>query len=363
MELYNGYAGDEIIEINGYQPWWVPKYTDAKGVHPEFAGAVEAEWHYSDVYGYYNAITTADAFAANMSLYSKIPELPEYKQTGDRAQWYNASIKARENTDLSIKNYNYVCIYMGDFDSAAWANQFMPDMFLEDPIRQQGLLPLCWPVVTNSVHRAPHVYNRMYQTATPSDYFTEGDNGYGYSNAGSYYSPERPARADGRPLNGDLATSKAKNAAELLKFDIDFHSFLLSTHGECEPIEKLWAELCPNGIFSNFTRPGSPVPGLIDYKNTPDNYDDDVPFQPLSGLSTTPGKMEQVRDGFVASLQNNPNGPSFTSYRAILTPPQMIYDAVNSVPSTYNIRIVDPYTYMRLYKESIIKALLQGGAQ
>ena len=362
LEKQNELAGNEIIEIGGFVAWYYPKYTDAYGINQTFPDAISAEWRWSEVFGYYNAITHADAYGANgvgpmanASVYSQIPELDSYEQTGDSARWFNANTMSLEDVDLTLRNYNYVCIYMGDFDSAAWMYSYLPRMYFEDPRR--GQMPLCWPIVTNNVHRVPFIINRMYRTATANDYFTAGDNGYGYSHAGSYISEKRPLKSDGEPLNGTLETYFMKNLEEMQKFDIDFHSFFLSTEGSVPEVERQWAKICTAGIFSNYYRTGVEIENLIDIYGTPDNYDDDVPFQTLIGLSTSPSSSATVKFGFINSLKNNPSSPTFTSYRAIATTPTLIYEALRDM-ELYNIRIVDPYTYMKLFKEYTVMNLV-----
>lgn len=357
LEKQNEIAGDDMIEIGGFIAWYFPKYTDAMGLYPDFPSAVPAEWRWSEVFGFYNAVTHADAHGgsvgpgpfANASVYTQIPELGEYKQTGDSKQWFNGSANKLENVSYDLENYNYVCIYMGDFDSAAWMNNIMLTEYLLDPHR--GDIPLCWPVVTNLVKRAPHVINRMYETATPRDYFTAGDNGFGYNHVESYISPDRPKRADGKELNGSLETYYERTKYEFDKFDIDFHSFLLSVNGQNDRVEQMFAKLCPGGILSNYERHGN-QPNLIDVNNTPDNLDDDVAFQSMSGMGNN------TEYSFRQTLTSNPQKPTFTSYRAVCVTPTEIYNGARKLQSTYRLRIVDPYTYMALYKEAIIRGLI-----
>ncbi|MBQ9481332.1 MAG: hypothetical protein IJU84_04140, partial [Clostridia bacterium] len=344
------------IEIGGFVCWFFPKYTDAWAMFPEFPQAVPAEWHWSEVFGYYNAVTHADAFGgtvgpgpfANASVYTQIPQLAEYKQTGNSEKWFNAGTKSLENVELDLQNYNYVCIYMGDFDSAAWANSLMVTEFFNDAHR--GDMPLCWPVVTNLVNRAPHVINRMYNTATPQDYFTAGDNGFGYNNVYSYIDPARPLRSDGKALNGTLQTYYERTKYEFDKFGISFHSFCLSTVGSNAEVENMFAKLCPGGILSNYRRNGQ-NPGLIDVNGTPDNLDDDVGFMEMKGLGNN------TEYYFKQYLGNNPQKPAFTAFRAVAVSPTEIYNGATALMNSYRVRIVDPYTFMALYKEAVIKGI------
>lgn len=356
LEKQNELAGDEFIDIGGFVAWFYPKYTDAMGLYPDMPGAVAAEWHWSEVFGWYNAITHADAFGgtvgtgpfANASAYTQIDQLPAYKQTGNSENWFNGETNRLEQVELELQNYNYVCIYMGDFDSAAWMNNLMINEFFNDPHR--GDVPLCWPLVTNLVKRAPHVINRLYSKATEQDYFTAGDNGYGYNHVGSYIAPNRPVKANGEPLNGSLETYYERTAYEFEKFGIDFHSFLLSVDGENKEVENMFAKLCPKGIMSNYTRE-SGNPNLIDWNDTPENLDDDVPFIPLDGMAN------DTEYWFRQTLAANPAKPTFKAYRVIAVSPSEIYEGACELQSTYKLRIVDPYTFMKLYKEALIRGV------
>lgn len=356
LEKQNELAGDEFIEIGGFVAWFFPKYTDAMGLYPDFPQAVPAEWRWSEVFGWYNAVTHADAFGgtvgvgpfANASVYTHIPCLDSYTQTGNSEMWFNAETNRLEPVELDLQNYNYICIYMGDFDSAAWMNNVMINEFFNDPHR--GDVPLCWPIVTNLVNRAPHVVNRLYSRASAQDYFTAGDNGFGYNHVGSYISENRPTRADGTPLNGTLETYYERTAYEFEKFGIDFHSFLLSVDGSNPEVENMFAKLCPAGILSNYSR-GGDHPNLIDVNNTPDDPDDDVPFLQMGGIAN------DTEYWYRQFLSQRPAKPTFNAFRAICVSPSEIYNGAVALQSIYRMRIVDPYTFMKLYKEALIRGL------
>lgn len=362
LEAQNERAGDTIINIGGFVAWYFPKYTDASNILVGYPSAVAVEWRASEIFGWYNAVTAADAHGTegagiftNASVYSQIPQLDSYEQSGTSETWYNAVTRQSEPIDLTLQNVNYVCFYMGDYDSAAWLNAFMKKSYLDDPVR--GQLPLAWCVTTGLVERAPHVFNRMYSLATANDYFVGGDNGYAYNDPGSYLSEDRPSGSDGQPLNGDLTTYEAKLAAEWKKFDIDIMGFLISTEGGRQEIDELFARNAPYGVFTNYTRTYAPVPGLIDWRHTPDNYDDDVPTMPLVTISDQTSAAQTVIDNVNASL-GVPTQPTFTAFRAIICTPTTIKQAVDSLDASKRTVVVDPYTFMKLYKEYLISTLV-----
>ena len=362
LEVQNERAGNTIINIGGFVAWYFPKYTDAANVLTGYPTAVAVEWRASEIYGWYNAVTAADAHGTegagiftNASIFSQLPQRDSYRQSGTRETWYNAATKTTEPVSMELQNVNYVCVYMGDYDSAAWLNAFMKKSFLDDPAR--GSLPLAWCVTTGLIERSPHVFNRMYATATANDYFVGGDNGYAYNDPGSYLAEDRPTRADGKPLNGDLATYEAKLRAEWDKFDIDIMGFLISTDGGRQEIDELFARNATGGVFTNYTRTYAPVPGLIDYRHTPDNYDDDVPTMPLVTISDQTSAPATVIANVDASI-GVPTQPTFTAFRAIVCTPTTIKQAVDNLDPSKRTVVVDPYTFMRLYKEYLISGLV-----
>jgi hypothetical protein len=307
------------------------------------------------VFGWYNAYTHADAYGtigsgpmSNASIFMHIPQKDSYVQTGDRERQYSAY----------LENKNYIAVYMGDYDGAAWTNSMLISQYLNDPLR--GALPLSWPIISNVADRVPHVINRMYEQATPNDYFVGGDNGYGYLHMSSFIDPNRPLGRNGRTLNGSLETFKTRTVEEFKKYDIDIMGFLLTTTVTPVEVENLFAEITPYGIWGNQKRdPARPVETLVDYKNTPDNYFDDVIYSYLDG-----GVLENT----VASLRwffemkiGIPQAPTFTTLRIVSISPTTIYNTVQALSPDLNVEIVDPYTYGRLLKAYTIAQINAGG--
>lgn len=365
LEIQNKRAGDEPIEIGGFVAWFFPKYTDVfTANNPDWnamPGAVDVEWRASYVYGWYNAYTCADAQGtegsgkiANASIYCQIPELDEYENKGTCKKWYNGVTKQLEDIDYEIQNVNYVCVYMGDYDSAAWVNTYLIDRYLNDPAR--GQLPLAWAFTCGTAVRAPHVINRIYQAATENDYIVGGDNGVWYNDPGAYVAADRPTAANGAALNGTLETYERILKQTWEKYDIDFMGFLISTNGGNNEIDKMYAKYAKYGIFTNYTRTYASVPELIDYLNTPDNYDDDVPTLELKSIGSQLDTQETV-NYYVNNFLEKPSAPTFTGFRSVAHSATLIKNAIDNVPADKKVIVVDPYTFMRLYKEYTISQL------
>ena len=75
---------------------------------------------------------------------------------------------------------------MGDFDSAAWMYQKLPELW-DNPSR--GTIPLGWAFNPNLSDRFPVGFHYTRQTKTDSDYFVTGDSGAGYLNPGMLIPP------------------------------------------------------------------------------------------------------------------------------------------------------------------------------
>ena len=361
LELQNKLAGDNIISVSGFPAWFVPKYSACNGLRTDYPEAVALEWRFSDLLGYYNMGTHGDAYGVagqgpltNASVFMHIPQKSEYTQPGDKTKQY-----LPENQVL--ENVNYVVMFMGDYDSAAWCNEALLKTYFNDPMR--GELPLCWPIIPQVNERVPHIISRMYDAATPNDYFVGGDIGYIYGNPESLIDPNRPKASDGSELNGTIESYKQRTIEEFKKYDIDIMGFLLTSTYPSDTLEKTYAEITPTGIMMNFTREPSKTPrNLVDYKGTPDNYDDDVPVTTLLGAGTQ-GDSAEMLAYYINSQLDVPTGPTFTAFRSILASPTDLVYAFNQVDARKNVKVVDPYTYFNLLKQySVLQATRSGGA-
>ena len=67
----------------------------------------------------------------------------------------------------------------GDYDGAAWLyNQLIQNW--DDPKR--GQVPIGWAIDSELSMRFPVIYDYIYETRTPNDFFISGDSGAGYLN-------------------------------------------------------------------------------------------------------------------------------------------------------------------------------------
>ncbi|UVI27362.1 sugar-binding protein [Paenibacillus spongiae] len=324
LRSQNARAGETIFTIGGFVPWWIKytKHADSQaGLEP-----VQAEWKYADIISKYNAQKDADAYGliglSNASAFKNVPLNETFTQKNDKGN-------NGKTYDPATK---YVAFYMGDYDAGAWTAGALPALW-NDPKR--GELPLAWPPVMGLSKRIPQLFNYLYETMSPNDYFVAGDNGAGYLNPIMLLEENRP---DGLPEF--LHVWEQYNTEMYDKFDIDITGFLISGNSGSVPlrVQESYSRFSPNGVGNNGGFEQPVVNG--------------TPFAWVQDLG------QEVRDAAVygeqiaAQLKKN---QKFFMFRNILTKPSMVVDAVNYVKEHYpelKFEVVDPYTYFRFYKEA-----------
>ena len=129
----------------------------------------------------FNFVKDADALAfsglANASFCRHFPLKERYPQNPPPTP---ADLQKRRLLlpDGAVKPAAYITFYMGDYDSSAWLNQFVPRWWA-DP--QHGEVSCNWAFNPNLDKRVPHVldYVRTHQQST--DCFISGDCGTGWT--------------------------------------------------------------------------------------------------------------------------------------------------------------------------------------
>ena len=323
LRSQNRQAGNHIITIGGFVPWWL-KYTTHIDENATFS-PVEAEWKFVEIASRYNAQIDADAYGligmSNTSLYQHVPLKQRYVQK-------NRKDKAGEAFDRSKK---YLTIYMGDFDSASWTSGILPLMW-DDP--ERGKLPLGWSFAPMVSQRAPQVFNYIYHTMTPNDYFVAGDNGAGYLNPMMLMKENRP---DG--LKEFLNVWERYNKEYYRRFDLDISGFIISGFSEKLPerIQQLYSRVSQVGVGTN---------GAVDKRVVRG-----TPFFTVKGTGVSSSSdYVALANGLIHQLENN----QFSNIRIVLVKPSVICQAVDyirEVRPDLNFEVVDPYTFYRFYKK------------
>ncbi|HPO15205.1 MAG TPA: GxGYxYP family putative glycoside hydrolase [Candidatus Hydrogenedentes bacterium] len=316
--------GQRFTTVGGFVPWNL-KYTNhgaAGGRHEP----VPSEWEYAALLSAHNAIMDADALG--LSCLTNASAYMYHRLRGRYAQNPRPSRQVLEPK-------TYVLIYMGDYDSAAWLSRMIPDVW-DDPVR--GELPIAWAFNPNLSDRVPYVFNHVYETRSPNDWFIAGDSGAGYLN---------PNLLTGGRLGSGIPDALelwvAHNMAYYRRFDYSITGFVINGfHGKMPyAIQEAYGRFSPDGVGMqlNFDRPlVHEVPFL---RHASDIYPD------LGDL----GKTAQQMASFA-----RPDKPQFLIFRWILQKPGTVKAVRDLLVQQYpdqQWEFCDPYTFFDLYRKHL----------
>ena len=231
-----------IIHIGGFTPW-AYKYTDVPGAGGR-RGGVATEWELVKLVSAFNGFIDADALGhgamANASFFMHFPlqERYEQKRPPVTAIIRDQDIQLEPDTD-------YVTIYVGDYDSAAWLYQRMPDLWFD---AKRGQVPMSWAISPVLSRRAPHILHLLWTEASERDYFIAGDNGAGYLNPSMLVEP-RPISN----LPSGLDAWTQHNAAYYRQWDLSITGFIID--GNAPPADDrvlaAYQTFSPAGVVSH----------------------------------------------------------------------------------------------------------------
>jgi len=224
---------DALLHVGGFTPWAF-KYSDHDGAGGKHFG-VHSEWELTRVISAYGGFLDADAIGygamANASFYMHFPLAAHYPQPG-----------AHPPEEAAVEDVDRVMFYVGDYDSAAWLYQRMPELW-NDPAR--GTVPLNWAIGPVLSRRAPMAMAWMWRTRTPGDCFIAGDNGAGYANPSILADP--PDDLGGAPR---LEAWRLHCARYYRQWDLRITGFLID--GLAPPSDarvlRAYADFSPDGV-------------------------------------------------------------------------------------------------------------------
>lgn len=323
--------GKKMIHVGGFTPW-DKKYTDHAGAGGHHGG-VPTEWRYAEVITCFNGFMDADALGlsamANASVFMHYPLKKKYPQKLPTV----ADLKAKSliTADGKVAPKSYVTIYVGDYDSAAWLYQRIPDLW-DDPVR--GQIPLGWAFNPNLADRFPVGMAYTRKTATPNDSFVAGDSGAGYINPGHL---TEPRQFSGLPSGVKTWEEHCKKYYD--QWDLSITGFVIDGYAPetTDEVKDAYTVFSKNGIVAQkIERWGI-------YK--------DMPYIRMSwDLVSTPEKEAQT-----VLSRTSDDRPEFFVFRNILWSPtnqKKLFEAIKADPKGKDVEIVDPYTLMLLIKEN-----------
>ncbi|MBM3492840.1 MAG: hypothetical protein FJX72_00745 [Armatimonadetes bacterium] len=328
---YDRVGGKQMVHVGGFVPWaW--KYTNhgpAGGKHDP----VPAEWRYAEILSCFNAYMDADAIGlcgmANASVYALHPLKERYPQTKPTVE--DLRQRGFVTSDGHVAPKNYVAIYGGDYDSAAWLYWRLPDIW-PDPAR--GTIPVGWAFNPNLAERFATGMDYARRNAKPGDVFIAGDNGAGYLNP-SYLVPPRPWSS----LPSGLKAWEEHCARYYRQWDLSLTGFIID--GNARPSEgevlDAYARFSPDGVVGQKT-PREAMHG-------------DMPVMRMEY------DLYDVQAGAQVILSRaRAEVPRFFMYRTILWSPtklKELMDAVKGDPKGRTVEFVDPHTLLLLLKQHV----------
>ena len=332
LKSFNNFSDGKIFTVAGFTPWDI-KYTnfgDSGGKHEPVA----TEWLHAEIISEYNGVMDADAPGlsgmANASFYKHYPLKKEYTQN-KKPTIEDLKKKGYILPDGTIKKLAYVLIYMGDYDSAAWMNSFIPKLW-NDP--QHKKITCTWAFNPNLSYRIPHVFDYVYQHKLSNDWFMSGDCGAGYLNPSMLYSPNRK---NGLPNGLDAWVEWNKKYFEL--FDIDITGFIIDGNATGLNSAGLdaYKEFSSGGIIGQkLPKPMGIHKGMPYIRMATD----------LPGNSRYSVKAGETLAGIIGIK------PAFLPVRTILKTPEWHANMMKIAmeKSSDSIAFVDPYTFFALLK-------------
>ena len=301
-------ADTSIITAGGFVPWHF-KYTNGTT-----ADAVHQEWNTVNLFSsYYGQLDALDVGLANASLYQHVPLDQNLKQNNDAGQ----------PREVYSPDTNYVCFYMGDYDSSPWVSSRLPALWNSSA---RGTIPLAWGLDPDLSTRIPQAFNYYYQTATKDDYFVSGDNGTGYLNSIELPSEYVPYWAD--------------YEQKLFKqFDLSIAGFVITGYSSNLPLnlETEYAKFAPNGVGVNTQGDELRV--------------NNVPFVTVHDLNVGTPTPSQLEQGLLNLLSGLGTG-NVIFVRTVLTNPSAIASGVALLQQAHpelHLKVIDPYTAFGYY--------------
>ncbi|MDI6827804.1 MAG: GxGYxYP family putative glycoside hydrolase [Armatimonadota bacterium] len=322
-------CGEKMIHIGGFVPW-DKKYTtvNMNGKHD----AVPSEWRFVEIITCFNGYIDADALGigcmANASVFQHYPLDELYPQKLPNI----CDLKARGLIDEfgKVAPKTYITIYVGDYDSAAWLYQKLPQ-FWNDQAR--GSIPLGWAFNPNLADRFAPGMAWARKTKTANDFFVAGDSGAGYINPGHLMEPRVFSC-----LPSGIKTWTEHCKKYYRHWDISATGFIIDGYAPAmsEEILEAYKTFSPNGIVAQKIGRWGVHKGM--------------PFIRM-GMDL---EWEPVESAKKILQQVGKSKPEFFIFRTILWRPtahKKLFDALKASPHGKDIEIVDPYTLFLLLRQ------------
>lgn len=325
----------KMIHFSGFTPWAI-KYTDhrnAGGRH----GGVATEWEMTRITSSYNAYVDADAIGyagmANASVFQHCP-LPDRLVQNRPPTKQELQERGYIDADGKVAPFNFIYHYLGDYDSAAWLYHRMPVIWQS---KSRGEVPSGWAFNPNLIERLPLVFDWVYETKSPMDYFVAGDSGAGYVNPTALIPP--------RPFGGLPSAAEAwiaHNIPYFRRLNYSIVGFIINAFcGELTDES--------NSMYTSFAEDGVMTQVWMPKDKKTDHLLDNMPVAHMK--RDIDGKPEDAAGQIIPHGQ--PGKTAFVAFRSILKDSDWIKavnDHAKQARPECNFTPVDPYTYFYLLR-------------
>lgn len=326
-----------VTEIIGFFP--AQKYSDTGNDDTwtsKYKGT-QVEWKFAYLFTPYQCYWNPSAeYAMNMTVHST------YEISDDL--WQNRPEEEIELDDS--EDMIYMMIVMGDYDSVG---SFYTKMTVNWENRFRGKLPLAWSFNPNLIDHYPDLVEYFYSTATPNDYFVANVGGAGWYN---------PSRVEDTEEQWEMWLAHHKKYFELTDMSVspdmwDFQPF----SAMAEKYITQYATTGAGTLISNQLRLSSApnankptTPHVAENGSVLDEisnrFDRNDPVKCAREWKIDLTKRDESREGHA----------TFMSCRCVWSTPEYLYNCITELQKLYpdkEIKVVDPYTYYRLFSESL----------
>ncbi len=333
-EVMRQAKGEHMTELVGFFAF--SKYSntpDHKSKHEPVMAEMESVWLISP-YNVYKSSISSDCF--NQSFHSQAPRKP-LQQNPQHA------------LDKPMEKKIYLCVAMADYDSATLLYDFLP-RYWENSSR--GKIPLSWGINPNLLETYPDLIAYFYETASPKDTFLAD------ANAAGYITPNR-IRPEYLPLFVE------HNKRFFTEADMTIAPMVIDNDQPSPAVKDAFRQFAPDGM-GNITwdvrNEGGKEAKPHIWKGMPIfNIINDASL--IFNAEGTFLGAETAADLLSTAIANRGSvAPGFYFYRIAWLNPANIIEAVDLLRKKrpeLDIEVLDPLTFLTLYKKSLSQPSLK----
>ena len=321
-----------MIHVVDAKPWPM-KYTNYMSAGGS-RDPVPYEWECIRWLTAYNAYSDADSYAyvdmSNASIYGQFP-LPDRLTQNPRTSLTDLRKMGYIDADYAVAPLNFLNLYLGDYDSAAWIMMMGTGKWDESA---RGSVPVSWPFNPNLIDRGAAFFEYFYRTRTASDSFICGNSGAGYVNPSRLLTPRESGLGSAHNI------WVAHNLNYFRRNNLKMSGFLIN--GTAGPIgSNVDAMFSLFSVDGTFSQPGWYPQG--------DHMSGSMPaLRQRRDLTNSVSADADIIKADGRSGQTN-----FLNYRTVLVGPNYVRDVFNSVvakDSAIPWALADAHTYAALNK-------------